>query len=320
MFYSIRHVTRFRYCGPVSESMMEARMHPRSDGNQRCLAFQLSVSPRARVMQYRDYLANSIHYFDVPGQHTQLIIVAEALVDVQPSIPIPYSLPQSSWDDLDEAVAKGDFHEMLMPSQFSKPTPSLLDLAEKLNVKRRDDPLRTLREINAGIYHWFDYVPQSTKVDSPIDDAIRAQRGVCQDFAHIMIALARELRIPCRYVSGYLFHVGKEHERSVEGATHAWVEAFLPELGWVGFDPTNNTVADDQHVRTAIGRDYADVPPTKGIYKGNVESELGVSVFVTPSDSLPPLDDEISMADEWSTFRVAEHELEQVQQQQQQQQ
>ena len=318
MFYSIRHVTRFRYCGPVSESMMEVRMHPRSDGNQRCLSFQLSVHPRARVFHYRDYLGNSVHHFDVPGQHTQLYIIAEVLVDVQPANALPYSLPASAWDDLDRIVAGSDYYEMLIPSQFSKPTPALLDLAKKLGVERRDDPLRLLRELNAGVYHWFDYVPRSTKVDSPIDDAIAAGRGVCQDFAHIMIALGRELRIPCRYVSGYLFHVGGDTERSLEGATHAWMEAFLPELGWIGFDPTNNTVADDQHVRTAIGRDYADVPPTKGTYKGNVDSELSVSVVVTPSDSLPPLDDDIRLTDNWSTFSAADQELEQQQQQQQQ--
>jgi transglutaminase-like putative cysteine protease len=319
MFFSIRHITRFRYSGPVSESMMEVRMHPRSDGSQRCLSFQLSVSPRARVMQYRDYLGNSIHHFDVPSHHAQLFVVAEALVDVQPPQAVPYSLPSSTWHTLDRMVGEGDYYEMLMPSQFSKPTPALLDLAKKLGVERRNDPLRTLRELNASIYHWFDYVPQSTKVDSPIEQAIEAGRGVCQDFAHIMIALVRELRIPCRYVSGYLFHLDKEHERSIEGATHAWVEAFLPELGWVGFDPTNNTIVDEQHVRTAIGRDYADVPPTKGTFKGNVESELGVSVFITPSDSLPPLDEDIRLADEWSTFSAAEMDLQQVQQQQQQQ-
>lgn len=292
-------------------------MHPRSDGNQRCLNFQLLVSPRARVMQYRDYLGNSIHHFDVPTPHTQLAIVAEALVDMQPPTPVPYSLPTSAWDALDRMVSEGDYYEMLMPSHFAKPTPALMDLGRKLGAQRKDDPLRTLRELNASMYHWFDYVPQSTKVDSPIDQAIEAGRGVCQDFAHIMIALVREMRIPCRYVSGYLFHHGREHERSVAGATHAWVEAFLPELGWLGFDPTNNTLVDENHVRTAIGRDYSDIPPTKGTFKGDVRSELGVSVFVTPSDSLPPLEDEIKMADDWSTFSAAEPDLQQVQQQQQ---
>ena len=105
-------------------------------------------------------------------------------------------------------------------------------------------------------------------------DAIETRQGVCQDFAHIMIALVRRLKIPCRYVSGYLYRRAQDHDRSVVDATHAWVEAFLPPLGWVGFDPTNCLLAGDRHIRTAIGRDYADVPPTRGIFRGHTPSEL----------------------------------------------
>ena len=131
----------------------------------------------------------------------------------------------------------------------------------------------------------FEYSPKSTRVDSPIDDALETKKGVCQDFAHIMIALARQVGIPCRYVSGYLFHHADSLDRSQDGATHAWVEALLPELGWVGFDPTNNRVAGDRHIRVAVGRDYADVPPTRGVFKGKsaVRNELAVGVSVGPA-------------------------------------
>jgi transglutaminase-like putative cysteine protease len=125
-------------------------------------------------------------------------------------------------------------------------------------------------------------------VDSPIDDALKARRGVCQDFAHILIGLVRQLGVPCRYVSGYLFHQdGGNVLRSADGATHAWVEAHLPEVGWVGFDPTNNLVAGDHHIRVAIGRDYADVPPTRGVFKGEsaMRSELSVAVAVGPAQA-----------------------------------
>ena len=133
----------------------------------------------------------------------------------------------------------------------------------------------------------FEYKPRSTRVDSPIDEALEARRGVCQDFAHIFIALARPLGIPTRYVSGYLYRDAASHDRSTDGATHAWVEAFLPEIGWIGFDPTNNLIAQDRHIRVAVGRDYADVPPTRGVYKGvtAVRSELGVAVQVGPAPS-----------------------------------
>jgi transglutaminase-like putative cysteine protease len=190
-------------------------------------------------------------------------------------------------------------------------------LGNKLGVKRRDDPLRVLCELNTSLFHWFDYVPKSTNVDSPIDQAIESHKGVCQDFAHVMIALVRGLGIPCRYVSGYLFHRDSDQDRSSEGATHAWVEALLPGLGWVGFDPTNNRLAGDRHIRTAIGRDYADVPPTRGVFKGTVDSELSVGVRVAPSDALPPLEEEMNVTEDWSTYLPPEQEAQQQQQQQQ---
>ena len=300
MFYFIRHLTKFRYASPVSESVMEARMHPRSEGGQRCLTFHLSVSPRCRVFSYRDHLGNNIHHFDIPGQHTQLVIVAESLLEIQPATNLPANLPADAWAELDAAVQGGDYWDMLLPSEFAKPTPALLDLALQLNVSRRDDPMSLIRELNQRLYDWFEYVPRSTKVDSPIDDALGNRSGVCQDFAHIMIALVRSLKIPCRYVSGYLHRRIQDHDRSIEDATHAWVEAFLPPLGWVGFDPTNCLVTSDRHIRTAIGRDYADVPPTKGIFRGQTASELSVAVRVSASETAPELDQSFPVPEEWS--------------------
>jgi transglutaminase-like putative cysteine protease len=301
MYYSIRHLTKFLYSNPVSESMMETRMHPRSDQNQRCLTFHLSVSPRCRVFSYRDHLANQVHHFDIPGQHGQLVIVAESLVEVAPAPQIPAFLAPDAWAELDSMIEKGDYWEMLFPSEFAAPTPALDALANELDVQRRDDPLMVLHQLNEQIYKYFDYKPKSTKVDSPIDLALSTHTGVCQDFAHIMITLVRtKLRIPCRYVSGYLFHGQSDHDRSAHSATHAWIEALLPQLGWVGFDPTNWLVAGDRHIRTAIGRDYSDVPPTHGIFRGRANSELTVAVRVTPSEGTPSLDQELPVPEDWS--------------------
>jgi transglutaminase-like putative cysteine protease len=180
---------------------------------------------------------------------------------------------------------------MLLPSQFAHSSEALTQLAAELKCERRRSPLELLTELNEGIYHAFDYVPNSTQVDSPIDEALRTRQGVCQDFAHIMIALVRPLHIPCRYVSGYLFHRKAEHDdhdRSLEGASHAWVEALIPRFGWMAFDPTNNLMGADRHIRVAIGRDYADVPPTRGVYKGEAESALSVAVTVSPADAKLP--------------------------------
>ena len=183
-----------------------------------------------------------------------------------------------------------------------------------------DDPLTFLRQLNHDIYEWFDYVPKSTRVDSPIDHAIETGKGVCQDFAHIMIALVRHVRIPCRYVSGYVYPREEKRDRTGDGATHAWIEALVPGYGWVGFDPTSDLLAGSRHIRSAIGRDYADVPPTKGIFKGNAASELAVSVRVSLSDAPPPPDD-LRMVPDWSAAATpSELPLDDVQAQQQQQQ
>lgn len=297
---------------------MEIRKQPRTEGTQRTLSFELLVSPKARVMQYRDYLGNTIHHFTVPGKHTQLQIIAEARVETGSAPTLPGSLFPAAWEELDSIVANGDYWEFLMPSDFAKPTPLLNELAAHLGVERRADPLTMLAELNTGIYQTVEYVPKSTKVDSPIDDALKARRGVCQDFAHVMIALVRQyLRIPCRYVSGYLFHGRFDRDRSVDGATHAWVEALLPGYGWIGLDPTNNLLIGERHIRTAIGRDYSDVPPTLGVFKGNAKSELFVAVQVTQSEAPPPLEEELISSLEWTA--MGDEDSAQMQQQQQQQ-
>ena len=301
MFYSIRHLTKFAYQHAVSESIMEVRMHPRSDASQRCLMFQLSVTPRCRVFSYRDHLANHVHHFDIPGPHGQLVIVAESIVEMQSHAPVPDSLPPSSWEEIDRIVHEGDFWEMLLPSEFAKPSDELRALAAHFDLRRRDDPLRVLHRLNEQMYEHFSYKPQTTRADSPIDEALKTRAGVCQDFAHVMTALVRsQLRIPCRYVSGYLHHRGGEHDRSESTATHAWVECLLPDLGWIGFDSTNHLIAGDRHIRTAIGRDYSDVPPTHGMFRGRTRSELTVAVRVTPSEGTPSLDREMPVPEDWS--------------------
>lgn len=287
MAYAIRHVTTFKYKPAVGESIMEVRMQPRSDLRQRCLTFALELHPRANVISYRDFFGNAVHHFDIPGRHETIEISAQAIVEVTSPLD-PKKRKSSTWDGIDVRVREGDYWEMLLPSQFAKPTELLEKLAAELNLKRRGEPLALLQELNAALYEKFDYVPNSTNVDSPIDDALRTRQGVCQDFAHIMIALVRQLKIPCRYVSGYLYHGAEDKDRSPAGATHAWVETYLGEAGWVAFDPTNNLPGSERHVCVAVGRDYSDVPPTRGVYKGEADSELSVRVTVLPVDAPQP--------------------------------
>jgi transglutaminase-like putative cysteine protease len=289
MAYSVRHITRFQYAPGVRESVMEVRMQPRTDARQRCLSFALNLTPRANAMMYRDFFGNAVHHFDIPGQHELLEVAAQAVVEVLPPL-VPQASAVGGWEELDMRVAQGDYWEMMLPSQYARSTDLLEKLRAELSLERRGNPLELLQELNARMYDSFEYAPNTTKVDSPIDEALDARRGVCQDFAHIMIALVRQLKIPCRYVSGYLFHAAKTHDRSPAGATHAWVEAYLGELGWVAFDPTNNLQGSERHIRVAIGRDYADVPPTRGVHKGEASSELSVTVSVSRMDSPEPAD------------------------------
>lgn len=316
--YVIRHTSRFAYSAPISESMMELRMQPRGDERQRCLRFELTTQPRARVFAYQDSLGNVVHHFDIPGRHSRLWITADAIVDVSPAPLIPDSLPDATWDSLDALAASGEHWLSLQPSYFARETPLLLELAAELECHRNADPLTLMRRLTSQLFHTFTYAQSETQVDSPIDDALRARGGVCQDLAHIMIALVRRIGIPCRYVSGYLSTSSECQDRSTEGATHAWAEAYLPELGWVGFDPTNDLLALDRHIRAAVGRDYADVPPTRGVFRGEAGSELSVLVTVSLADS-PVRPDRIMPMTTWVAPPTQEQDAADDAQQQQQQ-
>jgi transglutaminase-like putative cysteine protease len=323
--YAIRHITRFVYASSISESMMELRMRPATEGSQRCLQFEVDLQPRARVFAYRDFLGNWVHHFDLPRRHGQLTVTARAQVQIDLPSVWPASLPADAWALVDAAAERGEQWDFRHPSRFAVWSEALLDFAGSLGplAKRDADPLTTVRELMAAIHREFGYAPNTTRVDSPIDEALSARQGVCQDFSHIMLALLRRMGLPARYVSGYIApRALGEDDGPTTIATHAWVEVLLPELGWMGLDPTNNIEAGLRHVRVAVGRDYADVPPTRGVYKGGATSVLEVSVEVTPGEELPTLDPSV-VEKVWTREAIAleeEAEFERLRQEQQQQQ
>ena len=170
MFYAIRHFTRYRYSQFVWQSMMEVRMHPRSEGNQRCFVFQLSVNPRARIFGYTDSYGNLVHHFDLPSRHGQLTIISDALVNIEDVPAVPEVMAYDGWGDLEQLVEDNDYWDMPMPSYFARSSPALEDLAREIGAAQRDgrSPLAFLRDISSGVYRSFSYVKKSTAVNSPI--------------------------------------------------------------------------------------------------------------------------------------------------------
>jgi transglutaminase-like putative cysteine protease len=324
-YFSIRHVTRYRYSAPVRESAMQLYMQPRSEGGQVLRSFQVTTNPRAQLFAYTDHLGNAVYHFDIPQEHATLIIDVESTVEMMPRPAPPASVSMDNWAILDGQRRAGEHFDMLLRQGIAAPTPLLAAFIAEHGLapdtaRSAADPMTALRQLNETLYQAFDYDQDETDVDSPIDHVLTTRRGVCQDFAHVMLSIVRSWGIPCRYVSGYLFHEKGSQERSVADASHAWVEAYLPSLGWAGFDPTNNVTAGERHIRVAIGCDYAEVPPTKGIYKGTAQGELAVAVKVTPRQAPQHHEDFLRIVRPMRQRPGAGDELEELQAQQQQQQ
>ncbi|MEM9953209.1 MAG: transglutaminase family protein [Chloroflexota bacterium] len=317
MYYAISHLTLYQYSEPISDSVMELRMHPRSDGIQRVIRFNLNVSPDTRIFSIKDYLNNTIHHFNIPALHESLAIKAEAIVEVKQPPPLPDTLPESAWDEIDSAIQDRDLYDFLLDGKYTQATFLLSQFAQEVDWRRRGDPLSLVRELNSIIYDAFEYQSGVTRVDSLIDEALSARRGVCQDFTHIMLTMLRQVGIPARYVSGYLFHRTDVGDRSDEDATHAWLEAWLPSLGWVGFDPTNNLIVGNRHVRVNISKDYDNASPSRGIFRGNASTELEVGVQVKQLDELPY--EHVELAPEMAMPRYQYYQAPKQSQQQQQQ-
>ena len=280
MHFSIRHTTLIHYTAPVRESVMELRMQPRSEGPQALRNFQIATSPRTQLYAYTDHLGNAVYHFNVLREHDEMRLEVQAAVEMAPFPVPPETLDGLEWQRYNPLNLHADHFDYLEPSKFAREGEDL-----SLFIARNDlgapsgDPMSTLRRLNELIYYAFDYEVGITEVHSPIEHALREERGVCQDFAHIMIGALRSLRLPARYTSGYLRSnpglVGAE-------ASHAWVSAFVPGSGWLSFDPTNDVVPGDGHVTLAWGRDYGDVTPVKGVALGGGSHSVQVEVRVTP--------------------------------------
>jgi transglutaminase-like putative cysteine protease len=266
---------------------MELWMQPRAAHGQNLISFDLEVDPAAQIFTYIDPWGNTVRHFDVPHPHDRLTITSHSLVETDAPPPLPDTLDPSEWTRLASDQVMADCWDFLRPHGFATTTPALEAFCAERFVDdlKGLDPLSAMRALNTILYKGLDYETGVTAADSPIDEALVAGRGVCQDFAHIMIAICRGWGVPARYVSGYLAPSRERAERSDPQATHAWLEIYLPSLRWIGFDPTNNILAGERHIAVAIGRDYSDVPPSRGVFKGDAESQLSVGVSVRQADA-----------------------------------
>ena len=282
MLLDIRHLAQYHYAAPVRESVIELWVQPQKGGRQRLVGFEMEIDPQVQLFSYADAYGNAVYHFDVPQPHEHLAIQARSTVETDAGEPLPERLDLGEWDRLNSDYLRGDCFDFLHPHGFAGATPALEAFIQSqgLDQARAYDPLSAVRAICEGVHRGLDYQHSPTKADSPIDLALAAGQGVAQDFAHIMIAICRSWGMPARYVSGYLLTDPGLGDRSNPDVVHAWVEVFLPSLRWIGFDPTNNAVTAERHVTAAIGRDYSDVPPARGFYKGDADSALSVAVSV----------------------------------------
>ncbi|WP_420633456.1 transglutaminase family protein [Candidatus Palauibacter sp.] len=279
--YSVEHSIEFVYSAPVRASMMTLYLCPIQDRNQLVRGFSIETDPPGPVFDFDGCLNSRGHFFDRPGRHRRLSIRARSTVEVGPIPPTPTKLRADAWETLGRAArAAPELGLMLQPSRFVRPSPVLDDFMASCGLEPGKDPLASALALRTRLHELFDYLPGTTAVDSPIERILESREGVCQDYAHVMASILRGWGIPTRYVSGYLGPDGADSRDLATGESHAWVESWFPGPGWIGFDPTNDTQYDDRHVRVAVGRDYADVPPTRGVFRGAAESMLHTRVRI----------------------------------------
>jgi transglutaminase-like putative cysteine protease len=271
----IVHRTHVRYQGPVRASYNEARMTPRAVPRQSVLDTHLRADIPVPIWTYRDYWSTEVSSFDIQAPHEELEILALATVQTRPA---PKPRRPLSWAALRERVAEGSLLDFLTPTARTAVSAELAEMARQRTASA--DPLEAAQEIVSWVNQRVAYVQGATEVQTGAQEAWDMGEGVCQDMAHLTVALLREVGLPARYVSGYLHPMAAAKPGDeMEGQSHAWVEYWDGE--WVACDPTNLAQVGERHVVVAVGRDYGDVPPLKGIYRGAPNSSMQVAVTVT---------------------------------------
>lgn len=273
MRYDILHRTRYTYATPVRDSFNDVRLQPLPIPEQTVESFILKVLPATRLTHFKDFYSNWIQHFEIIEPHSQLVIEASSRVVTHPLPPLPEE-KLCSFEQIKEAANIERGFDYLRESRYVEMSPEAWKLALDATVGLDDAWLAALA-LMRFVHGYLKYEPASTHVHTHMSEVLRDRRGVCQDFAHLMLGLCRLMKIPARYVSGYL-------ATENASATHAWVEIFLPGRGWRGLDPTHNCQIGETYIKLGNGRDYGDVPPVSGNYRGTRERKMEVEVKIIP--------------------------------------
>ena len=319
--YKLVHVTRFSYDGPVSQSYNELRLRPRHDDYQSCLSFRVTTTPASKAVGHQDFYGNWVHLFHILPEHRALKVETEAVILMHPQEDRPVSRVPLSDLSIQRDGLREEFFDWVSPSQYCPFLPEIEELAREAEAAS-DGTIYGFAAAAAGLIHnTFRYQKGATHVHSSVADCLETKAGVCQDFSHLLISLLRSRGVPARYVSGYLVPQQTADdrgamERVIGGlASHAWVQMYTSDAGWLGLDPTVGDFVEAQHIRVAYGRDYGDVPPVRGVYKGHAGQSLSVDVLVRPA-----LDDAgVELLEETAAAPPPGEEEEAQEQQQQQQ-
>lgn len=284
MKLKITHQTQYTYPEPVTDSVNEIRLTPQTDSRQFCYEHTLLLKPNAELFSYEDFFNNKVHTFSISEPHQELVIKANSIVvteekDQFRGRPLPLSTEKMI---IQSETFQNRFAEYLMESHYTKLSQEIRNFANRMaDLDASEGIYRLLKDVSEEIYSNFTYDPKATDVHTTVEETLHLKRGVCQDFAHLMIAVCRFKGIPARYVSGYQF-IGdlQGGNADYDQASHAWVEAYVPDIGWVGYDPTNNGMINWRYVKIGHGRDYRDIVPLKGVYSGTSSQSLKVEVDV----------------------------------------
>lgn len=282
----VLHRTRYHYDGSVRESFNEARLQPVSDERQTCHSFLLKVLPTSKLSHYLDFHLNCVHLFEIAQPHSELTVEANSVVTTPGTLALDAAALPLPLARVDEVARMERCYDFLQSSTYVELGADLWRMALDATAGQTD----TWQAAQAAMHYVhreFRYQPAVTHAHTHMRDVLKTREGVCQDFAHVMIGLCRALKIPARYVSGYLYNGPADQLKGAQ-ASHAWVEVYLPGHGWCGLDPTNDRPTAGHHVKVAAGRDFADVSPIKGTYRGTGKRQLFVDVLVSRLEEAEP--------------------------------